>query len=219
MLIKTPSKELLNTLNREIIDKDEYAIRHLSDIDIDYVIDIGANIGVFSRYVNDILDIRKGIICLEPQINNFVYLQVNTSGMSNVRLYNTALGNGNDMYLTTTPKNEGMYQCKEDNVSEEVVKSITLPSIISDNNIKPEDVVLMKCDCEGGEVALMNNDAMEYMKYFLQISLEVHYGDKYFEHCPSKDEYKGWLETFVTHSIYSQNWKSDKNGRVILRRM
>ena len=216
--MKTPSKKLLETLNKEIIDKDEYAIKHLSSIPIDYVIDIGANIGVFSRYANNILDIRKGIICLEPQKDNFVYLQDNMKGVSNVCLYKVALGDGNDMYLTTTPKNEGMYQCKEDNVSEEVVKSITLPSIISDNNIKPEDVVLMKCDCEGGEVALMNNDAMECMKYFLQISLEVHYGDKYFKHCPSKDEYKGWLETFAAHSIYSQNWKSDKNGSVILTR-
>lgn len=216
--MKTPSKKLLETLNREIIDKDEYAVKHLSTTTIDYVIDIGANIGVFSRYVNDILNIRKGIICLEPQTDNFVYLQDNMKGVPNVCLYKAALGDGSNMYLTTTPKNEGMYQCRKDNVSEEVIKSITLPFIISDNNIKPEDVVLMKSDCEGGEVALMNNDAMECMKYFLQISLEVHYGDKYFKHCPSKDEYKKWLETFVTHTIRSQKWRSDKNGRVILTR-
>jgi len=81
---------------------------------------------------------------------------------------------------------------------------------------KNSDVVLLKSDCEGGEVNLINEFSMKYMKHFLQISLEVHYGDKYFRHCPSKEEYKLWLNTFTTHDIYSQNWDSDKNGHIVL---
>jgi len=217
-IIKTPSTSLLARLQREVVTQDEYRLKLLKDVELDYVIDIGANIGVFSLYASEVLIIRKSIICIEPQENNFLHLQLNMYGMKNVKIYQCALGDGDDLYLTTNPKNEGMYQCVKESASREIVKSMTLSSILEDNNIGLEDKVLLKCDCEGGEASLMNKEAMEHMKHFVQICLEVHYGDTYFKHCPSNNEYKKWIETFPNHTIFSQNWNSNKNGHIILVR-
>ena len=215
--IKTPSKSLLNRLQHEIVEQDEYKLKHLRNYSFDYVIDIGANIGVFSLHAFNLLTVRKLFICVEPQINNFVHLRLNVKNIiPNIQLYNAALGDGSDLYLTTNPKNEGMYQCLKEPVTKETIRSLTLSHMINDNKIKTSDKVLLKCDCEGCEASLMNDEAMSHMKHFLQISLEVHYGDKYFKYCPSKEKYKLWLKTFTNHMIYSQNWNSDKNGRVIL---
>jgi len=138
--MKTPSKSLLNILNREVINKDEYKLKHLSNITIDYVIDIGANIGVFSRYANNMPNIKKNIIALEPHPVNFEYLKENTSDIGNIILYNIALGNGSDLYLTTNPKNEGMYQCRSCGKGK-AVGSISLHDLVTKCGIK----ILMWC--------------------------------------------------------------------------
>jgi FkbM family methyltransferase len=64
--------------------------------DQDYtLIDIGANIGLFSRQVALRIPKISRILCIEPDINNFTALRYNLSVLEHpTSLFNIALGNG-----------------------------------------------------------------------------------------------------------------------------
>jgi FkbM family methyltransferase len=57
------------------------------------LVDIGANIGLFSRQITNLHPNFAKIICVEPEINNFRALQFNLHGRHpNLQLYHIALG-------------------------------------------------------------------------------------------------------------------------------
>jgi len=210
--MKTPDRYLTNFLIREVIRNDEYMLGSINK-PIDYVIDIGANVGIFALHALTLLKINKQIISLEPEPNNFKCLQHNVKHPKAI-LSNNAIGEGK-LFLTKNPRNTGMYQCSP-NAEGIEVQPLTLKEIVNKYNISGD--VIMKCDCEGGEVYLMNKEAMQIMDTFLHIAFELHYGDEYFSEFPSKEEYIEWFSTFTNHNILYQNWKNYKNGHVVLTR-
>ncbi len=215
----TPSEELLNLLFKEVVEQDEYNFKSI-DKEIDYFIDIGANIGVTTSFVLETLDIRKGVICLEPEPYNYECLCNNLAQYdtkTQLIILNEALGDGTPVYMTTQPKNPGMYRTMTNKVSNVVSPSISLEKLFLALGITADDRILFKCDCEGGEFNLMNAKSEQLLQTFYQISMEVHYGQKYFENCPTKEEYQAWFKTFRNFEIVDQSWVSNNNGKMILR--
>lgn len=219
-LIQTTSHTLLNLLFKEIVEQDEYLLTSV-DRPVDYFIDIGANIGVTSLHALDVLDIRKAIIALEPQADNFKCLQANLSAVPEAKcdIYtlNKALGE-QTMSLTTAPKNKGMFRALPlGTTGGSSVAALLLSDIIRKFNISYKDTVILKCDCEGGEQYLMSALETFFMYSCYQICLEVHYGEEYFPDCPTKDEYKKWLSTFHSFKRLKDDWRSNKNGHIVMR--
>lgn len=142
------------------------------------VIDIGANIGLYSLFAASIVGKEGKVFSFEPYSINFDILKENLeiNNFSNVTLNKIAIANKEDeIKLFYNPKeyNLGMVSAFEHNYKEsETVKSITLDSYL--NNLSLTHISFIKIDIEGGEyLALLGmKDAINKYKPFIQIEID-----------------------------------------------
>lgn len=117
---------------------------------------------------------------------NDMTLNMNTNCKKNYTLINKAIYNVNDVelkfgknkFLINSTMNDSTSQIYNDNdFSSEYypIKSITLNKIISDNNINPSDISLIKVDIEGGEEHILNELYHVYSTYHVPLYISFHY--------------------------------------------
>jgi FkbM family methyltransferase len=215
-----PSKDF-NNIFKEVVNKDTYMIRDIKR-DIDFVIDIGANIGVFSLY-SRIMFPDARIIAIEPEKTNFVHLTENLKGLY-VDCENAACGDGRELYFRNNGSNCGQYTFEDKPIDEKslMVRSISLKDIFKKYNFKTDKNYIIKSDCEGGERFLLNDykDIIGKCKHFC---MEIHFPNprhKQFDKFPSYMEYYNWVQTFShTHKItYHHSRKKSGIGVYVLSR-
>lgn len=133
------------------------------------VIDIGANIGLFS-----LLCLEKGakeIIAVEaqPKIYN-LYLLDNIENYPRIKPRNYAVyGNDNQTIHIKNEKANSMVGGSEG----DIVKTITLKTLLERENIQGNDIVL-KMDCEGSEFEILENCSSDLLRRFSTIFIEIH---------------------------------------------
>src|ERR1035441_1737539 len=83
----------------EIVTRDDYGLTLLTNplTTPKLIIDIGANIGIFSLYAHELFPDAE-IIAAEPDINNFNCLTDNIKGISQIKPINAALGDKEFLY-------------------------------------------------------------------------------------------------------------------------
>jgi FkbM family methyltransferase len=121
----------------------------------DTVLDVGANIGVYTRFCSEFVGLSGRVISLEPVAETYSYLSKNVSalGLKNVECLNVgASDHDSETERMTVPKyptgGANLYESKlspDGNVRVKVAKLDTLFA-----NISP---TFIKCDVEGHEVA------------------------------------------------------------------
>lgn len=148
---------------------DFYGLEKISLSKDDLVIDIGANVGIFSIYVKKKFGCR--VISFEPVIDNFNSFKENIilNGLSldDFELHNTAITNveGGIINICTPIGNSGgssiyevgnCYECKTEKIDKYI-----------------NGCVYFKIDCEGGEYDIIPDilDEVKNMKY---IGIEYH---------------------------------------------
>lgn len=57
----------------------------------DHVLDIGANIGFYALIISNLVGEKGKVYCFEPDKTNFNYLVKNTKGIENIKLFNLAV--------------------------------------------------------------------------------------------------------------------------------
>jgi len=184
----------------EVVDKDIYKVRHVADIVSindptyvhekghaginfvpDVVIDLGANIGVFSRYARSLWP-NALIVSVEPDPNNIAVFKEHTKD-DMIILIEAAIGNGPIYY-----GNKGANGTMEVYLSEGLgytnkfletewrkvpIKSVMLTDL--KKYIKKGDKVVMKMDIEGNETVLFNSpEDVALMKSFDYLAMELH---------------------------------------------
>jgi FkbM family methyltransferase len=122
----------------------------------DYVIlDLGANIGLFSLYAKDS---ASKVIAVEPTPNTFKMLQKLTAGCPNIELLQGAASSADGsvtFYVNDNPTINSLVNEVGDKVT---VDAYTIKSIMSKFNLEYIDFV--KCDIEGGEMFAITNDTI-----------------------------------------------------------
>lgn len=185
-------------LYEEVVTDDIYKIRDVDDIvsinDPNYVhvkghkgikfkpdiiLDLGANIGIFSRYAQELFP-KANLIAVEPDEKNFNILKDHTKGA----LINKAIGSGS-IYHYPNAKNGAMevYVSKSMAFDLPYLKKETSPAqveslMITDlkKYIKKGDKVLCKIDIEGNETVIFDDpDSVAMLKTFDYIAIELHY--------------------------------------------
>lgn len=115
------------------------------------VVDIGANIGYFTRIFSRLVGARGVVYAFEPDEENWHYLEANTRGLSNVRLIKKAVSNKTgkiDFYHVTG--NIGIHSILEVPAAEHrTVDSITLDDFMATEKVSQLHVI--KIDVEGAE--------------------------------------------------------------------
>lgn len=157
---------LVGTLIEEVIYGDCYEMRDFfksNDKQIDYIIDIGANIGIFTLLSSVLFPTAKKIL-IEPNINNVDLLMDNLYGFNNAVVYNVALGDGGKCKMQFDQRWSG--SDKTINNVDGDINSLTIAEIISLAN---GGNYIIKIDCEGAEKFLLTADKSLFDKcqYFV----------------------------------------------------
>jgi FkbM family methyltransferase len=198
-LICTTNSSPIETelMYNEIFEGREYLRSGIKLGDHDTIIDVGANIGMFTMYLLTNLE-SPNVYAFEPVPDTFEALRRNIERYprANVHIYNTGLGASVDssMAMTFFPNMTGNSTAYPDTkaaqreilskafTSEELLliytgEEITVPittlsSFIRKNALDRID--LLKIDTEGCEVDILNSIEADHWPLIQQLAMEVH---------------------------------------------
>jgi len=209
-------KQARRAFYREIVRKDCYLMKNYRNDYFDHILDIGANVGVFTLFAN-FRHPKANIIAYEPCVETFAYLIDNTGYIDNVEYVNEALGDGEPLYLHDTGYSGCNLFYKENettNLIETVpTKSVSLYDMLKDKIIF-DSKYFIKIDCEGGERFLLYDlNSIDVIRRSAHTAIEVHFPPsgasirkgavERFKSFPSWEIYNNWMnDNFKnTHDI------------------
>ena len=197
-----------------------YILEHYKDIKGTYI-DIGAWIGPTVLYA---VNIFGKVLAIEPdpiaikrleenlKVNNYDNIHLIKKGIGNINGKikfggNGELGNSESTLLVSIPEYSSWggtwtREEREQNIIE--IDTITIETLIEENNIKPADISLIKMDIEGGELIVT-----PYLKDFLSKHKPVFYISLHF--CFLKEEHV-ILITDILFDIYENCYYFTDDG-------
>ena len=226
----------------KIWDYDCYDLRKFKPGEIDFFLDIGANVGTVSLQAKVLLPKAK-VISLEPARDTFEILERNMQQWKStgIKLYNVALGDGSLMSFHRKGKagsgmNRFYNQDEKDKWRknyEYEIESKTIKQIFEDYKIDVEKKYIIKIDCEGGERFLLNDDrSIDIIKNSECLSMEIHFlpvkirNKKFknyekFKTFPKWEIYREWMyDNFEkTHKIICNTYLSSGLGMCHLSKL
>ena len=209
-----------STFYTEIVVKNCYLFRNFGCDFFDYIIDIGANIGMFVNCAH-MRHPQAKIFAYEPCKPSFDMLVKNFCFMGNIICKNIAFGDGSPMIFCDNHIDGGNQFFKDEEIkgmqpaNNYQVDSIVLYDIFKQNNINLDSNYFIKIDCEGGERFLLHdNDCIDIIKKSCGFAIEVHFPQtrgkskinktaERFKTFPEWHEYDAWIrDNFSnTHNI------------------
>ena len=203
---------------KDVVVQDSYLIRDLPK-DIDFIVDIGANIGVFSTYARYLFPEAR-IVAIEPDKDNYLNLTNNLKDLY-VSCRNMAYGDGRDLFLKDNGGGVQTFENESVNSDSYMVKSFSLKDIFETNNLETNKNYVIKLDCEGGERFLLNNNDNDIIRNCQHFCMEIHFPNRTFEQFskfPSFERYNNWVKSFSdTHKIiYHHSRKHSGHGVYVL---
>lgn len=137
----------------------------------DVVVDLGANIGMFSLYACDKV---KKVYSVEPLHNTYQNLTFNLRNYSNVETFNYAIYSkeGELNFFRNEISGASSIINKLKNHKTEKVKAISFNTFIKENKIGK--INFLKIDIEGAEFDLFNSIDEKYLKNIDKMYIEVH---------------------------------------------
>jgi FkbM family methyltransferase len=167
--------ETLIHLEREVLNGDEYGFKTMKFDDGDVIVDIGANVGLVSVVLGKKFPNTK-IYSFEPHPINFSNLVNNLkeNGVTNVNPHNLAIYSTDNeiLKMTFNTINTGSSSCFKNDENSEEVKTISLDTIIKENNITK--IKFLKIDCEGAEFDALQNSKLIHEIEIENIGIEIH---------------------------------------------
>jgi len=164
-------KRLIDILYQEICVDCVYENDLVSPKDCDVVVDIGANIGLFSMRAAELG--AKTIIAFEPDFANFQSLVKNKP--INCLAYQLAVSDkdGKDYYYETTNcGGHSIIDLDRGDIKHKCYH-VTLPMIFRSQSIGR--INFLKMDCEGAEAKIFTATPDDYLKRIDQIAMEYHH--------------------------------------------
>lgn len=172
-------------LYAEVVTHDTYRVRGL-DFTPDLVIDIGANVGVFTRFARSLWPDAL-IVAVEPNPENFAILKEHTDVREMV-LFEAAYGKG-EIYHGLTARNgsgetylsaglgypeEGLKSQVGISLERVAINTIDLWSLMGFFHFIDERV-LLKMDCEGAENSLWEDErSLAEIAKIDYVAMEIH---------------------------------------------
>ncbi len=178
--LKTGEKFVVNDFKgdfsaiKEIYVFDEYKLNNLKLDKNPTIIDIGANIGVFSIRVAKRYS-ESRIFSYEPLDKTFKVLEDNIvlNNLNNTKAFNLAISDKRGkIKFHINKKNLGASSIIKKSGDQIEVKSITLNDIFKINKISRCD--LLKLDCEGAEFYIIYSTNKSNLKRIQRIVMEYH---------------------------------------------
>ena len=140
--------------NTFITDEPEFDILHNLLEPDDWVIDIGANIGHYTKRFSEIVGAKGRVIAFEPIPTTFSLLSANVNQFShpNVTLVNTAVSNKLDVVGMSLPKfSSGLTNFYMAHISSDTDSELSVLTLSLDSLCIQQKIALVKIDAEGHE--------------------------------------------------------------------
>ena len=157
---------------RQVIWAEEYNLDLPNDPE--YIIDLGANIGISSLALSHKFSKAK-IIALEPDTKNFGLLNYNTRQFKDIIKLNNAIWIKNELVSLENPKeqtNSFIFKKTDKAGNTNTVQAITISSLMEKYNIKK--INLLKVDIEAVEKELFLQGDNQWLNKVDFISIEFH---------------------------------------------
>lgn len=147
----------------------------------DTVLDLGANIGVFTIYATHVRGAKR-VIALEPVRDTFEKLQANlANNKSDASVTVARLGVGGtagrrEVHLGVSSPHSSMYfrgDSRFESGGTEEIEVTTLDRLFQEHALESVDVC--KMDCEGGEVEALLGASDDVLKRIRCITMEYHF--------------------------------------------
>lgn len=137
----------------------------------DVVVDIGANIGIFTRYAY--LKGAKNILSFEPEKNNFECLTKNKP--PNCEIFNLAFSDNNNVESLFVNNIAGSHSLinKTENSKLQDIQCITLDKLFEKKIV--EKIDFLKVDTEGAELKIFSGITDENLDKINKIAMEYHH--------------------------------------------
>jgi FkbM family methyltransferase len=171
----------------EVVTFDCYKVKELSFVP-DVVIDLGANVGCFTRFARELFP-NALIVAVEPNEDNFAQL-IRFTEEDNIIFINKAIGIDKVYHGTTSANGSGETYLSAglgypaDSMEAELtgggIEKSSIPLIMVDEIINKYvcfgQKVILKIDIEGNEHTILSHKkSMELMKGIDYICMEVHF--------------------------------------------
>lgn len=177
----------------EVVEKDCYRVRFVKDIVScndsnfvheaghegikfvpDTVLDLGANVGIFTRYAAELWPDAK-IISVEPNPDNFLYLEENKP--ANATIINKAIGKGDSFFYPGVNGAHHVYISPNAGYDLKDLTGARVESLmITDLKKYIKGKVVCKIDIEGNETVLFEDEeSMNMLRSFDYVAFELHY--------------------------------------------
>ncbi len=131
----------------------------------DTVVDIGANVGSYTKLLSDLVEEMGTVYSIEPIPETFSILSfcVKKLNLNNVKLFNFALSDRESTAIMTVPKYDfGGYNFYQSRLQDDDGKtasckkfSVKIRSLDSILEILAENISFIKCDVEGHELSVI----------------------------------------------------------------
>lgn len=154
------------------LNQDVYGVENADICENDTVIDVGANVGMFSIYVNKRFGCK--VIAFEPLKENYENFKrnilLNNLNPNDFEIYNLAVTDKDGDYVKIGKQEwnlGGSSIYYKNNVNSEFVHTTTLKRFIT------SDCKFLKMDCEGSEYVILPS-IIEVINTFKYIGIEYH---------------------------------------------
>lgn len=161
-----------NFIYDEIFCRNLYAVKQ-EELKDRIVIDIGANVGMFSLLAMECG--AKKIIAVEPEDNNHEKLlqNIKTFDSNNIIIPIHEAVTTEDGKLSHITKGLAGLSKLTENEDDQIVTTVTLARLVQ-LYAQNETKLVLKVDCEGSEYPIMLNADTNLLKQFEHIYIEIH---------------------------------------------
>jgi len=170
--VRGPSDYYDRQLLNDIFARDRYRVNGIAPGSWGTVIDVGANIGLFSIRA---AALARRVLAFEPMPSNFKYLKTNVGRFRHVEpIEKAVLGRPGtvDLHVSSNPGAHSVLPMESG--SKVPVEAVTLERIFADHSI--DRCELLKMDCEGAEYESLAAMPAELWPRIDRIRLEYHAG-------------------------------------------
>ncbi|MHA1469492.1 MAG: FkbM family methyltransferase [Candidatus Asgardarchaeia archaeon] len=186
----------------EIFEQENYSYNQCKVEKGDIVVDIGANVGIFSRYAY--MNGGREIFSFEPEIKSFYCLERNQS--SNQKVYNFGFSNENKVSFLNIDKYTGGHTILNNDTNNTKTGETQIIGCISLNyfldNIKSH-IDFLKIDAEGSELDIFKGISDHNLLKINKICMEYHNFMFYFDKSRRDQLLNRFLSSgFHTHALF-----------------
>lgn len=160
-----------HSIFKQIFIRNEYDLDVLKSIEVNTILDLGANIGLASVFFKNFFNTNPKIYLVEPHEENVAMIRKNLKNYDNYEILPFAVWDKKTK-LRIVDNNQGHcgFEVMEDEKGD--IQSISIRDIMSQGNIEYFDII--KMDIEGSEKNVLSNGIHKWLPKTKVLFVELH---------------------------------------------